>query len=352
MPPRKRYAHNTIPWKAPGTARKSARISKESSDIRDIPLSNDSSSDELSSQRILTHRDGKLKELEVPVPQEDIVDEIIVSHPRRITPTPVPTKKGTLDVPNPGDEEDELAGEAPLVKRPRPTITIVTRDTPSRKSRSKYDNPDEMLTNPRAPLATANLRDLLCSSKAWDLLDPEEKQEILSKFPDQKDILDVGTENARPDIQALRNNDNFRNDIARYQEDLSKGCHDPEWIQQARSAHRKRELGFYNDFLAARFEEEWDMKMPGQERDDSDDGIRKTDEADEEQQGTEMSTQEDSALKSCDGEYSDKMSVQEGSSQKEGVGEHSDTMSTQEHGSIEVSQESRSDIVMALGDSE
>lgn len=53
-------------------------------------------------------------------------------------------------------EADEPAGEGPALKKPKSAI----KDTASssRKGRSKYDNPDEMLTNPRAPLATTNLR--------------------------------------------------------------------------------------------------------------------------------------------------------------------------------------------------
>lgn len=52
--------------------------------------------------------------------------------------------------------------------------------------------------------------------------------------------------------------------MARYQEGLGKGFHDPEWIQQAQAAHRSRELGFYDEFMATDFEEKWDMPMPQQ----------------------------------------------------------------------------------------
>ena len=50
-----------------------------------------------------------------------------------------------------GGEEDELAAERPAVK-----IIKVTEST--RKGRSKYDRPEEMLTNPRSPLVNAKLR--------------------------------------------------------------------------------------------------------------------------------------------------------------------------------------------------
>lgn len=209
--------------------------------------------------------------------------------PKAAARTPI---KSTAYVAEPADkEEDELAVEQPAIK-------IVKVSDSARKGRSKYDKPEEMLTNPRSPLANARLRvgdtgstnmvpqlpcpvffflscssfrtnrlpqDLLCSANAWDLLGPEERRRVLAKFPDQREILDSGTEEARPDFAALRNNDNFRHDVARYQDNLHKGKHDPEWIRQARDAHRKRELGLYADYLAARFEEDWGMKMPGYE---------------------------------------------------------------------------------------
>ncbi|KAI0898057.1 Asx homology domain-containing protein [Annulohypoxylon nitens] len=176
--------------------------------------------------------------------------------------TPV-TRKDVIMVDVGDDEgEDELAGQGPALKK---TKSIQNSPTSSRKIKSKYDNPDEMLTNPRAPLAKVNLRDLLCSSRAWDVLSPEERKAVLDKFPDQDEVIDNGTETARPNILALRNNDNFRHDVAQYQEDLRKGWHDPEWIRQAQAAHRKREAGEYNEYLATRFKEEWGIPLPEQD---------------------------------------------------------------------------------------
>ncbi|KAI1096969.1 Asx homology domain-containing protein [Rostrohypoxylon terebratum] len=170
------------------------------------------------------------------------------------------TKRDVIMVDAGDDEwEDELSGQGPALKK---TKSVQNTPTSSRKSKSKYDNPDEMLTNPRAPLARVNLRDLLCSSRAWDVLTPEERKSVLDKFPDQEEVIDDGTENARPNILALRNNDNFRHDVAQYQEDLRKGWHDPEWIRQAQAAHRKREAGEYNEYIATRFQEEWGIPLP------------------------------------------------------------------------------------------
>ncbi|KAI0434726.1 Asx homology domain-containing protein [Xylaria sp. FL1042] len=177
----------------------------------------------------------------------------------------VTMKKQEFGIVTSGNDDgkpDELELPTPSKKRkvnPDPTPRVA-----SRKNRSKWDNPDEMLTNPNSPLVKAKLRELLCCPMAWEALSSEEKEQVVSKFPDDLMILDPGTSNARPDIAALLNNNNFRNDVTRYQEGLGRGFHDPEWIQQAQSAHRAREMGIYDDFMAADFEEKWDMPMPKQ----------------------------------------------------------------------------------------
>ncbi|KAI0490835.1 hypothetical protein F4859DRAFT_25100 [Xylaria cf. heliscus] len=179
----------------------------------------------------------------------------------------VPIKKQDFTIGIAADDDgkpDELSDPPTAKKRkvePKPAQRVAVR-----KSRSKWDNPDEMLADSNSPLISANLRELLCNPKAWDILTPEERANILDKFPDDAEILDSGTPNARPDIVALRNNNNFRHDVARYQEGLSKGFHDPEWIRQAQTAHRSREMGHYDEFMASDFEERWEMSMPQQPR--------------------------------------------------------------------------------------
>ncbi|KAI1332056.1 Asx homology domain-containing protein [Xylariaceae sp. FL0255] len=181
-----------------------------------------------------------------------------------------PIKKQEFEVIAPADdgEEDELSVQEPTPKKVK-IVSRVAKVATFRKGRSKWDNPDEMLTNPKAPLVNANLRDMLLSNKAWEILTPEEKQKVLSKFPDDLEILDPNTAGARPDFAALRNNDNFRHDVARYQEGLRQGFHDPEWIQQAQAAHRKRELGMYDEFMAADFQERWGLSMRVQQEDEN-----------------------------------------------------------------------------------
>jgi hypothetical protein len=98
--------------------------------------------------------------------------------------------------------------------------------------------------------------------EAWDILTPEEKQDVLAKFPDGKHILAAGTANARPNTVSLRNDDNFRHDCARYQENIELGRHDEEWLSQAWTAHEKHKRGDYDEFLREQFEGQWSVKLP------------------------------------------------------------------------------------------
>lgn len=89
---------------------------------------------------------------------------------------------------------------------------------------------------------------------------------MLAKFPDEDHILSPGTDDARPDIQSLRNNDNFRHDCARYSENISEGRHDEEWLQQAWVAHEKHRRGDFDDYLEQKFVEDWSTEIPEEYR--------------------------------------------------------------------------------------
>ncbi|KAI0119379.1 Asx homology domain-containing protein [Daldinia grandis] len=281
MPPRKRTKGATEE-KTEEPIRRSTRSSK-----RSAPVHLDSSSDELSSKD-LTLRGHHVKLSDTKDPSEEEVGDVITvrvtrskshassrpstaksdstSQSHKLSLVSVPSRVGDdvdiFDVENDG-KGDEVAPEGPAMKKSKRNTN--EKPSNSRRFRYKYDNPDEMLTNPLSPLATTQLRELLFSKVAWDLLSTEEKQQVLAQFPDEKEILDAGTENARPNVAALRNNNNFRHDIVRYQDDLVKGWHDPEWIRQAQAAHSKREIGFYNEYLSDYFQGNWDMEMPGEE---------------------------------------------------------------------------------------
>ncbi|KAF5622493.1 hypothetical protein F52700_10465 [Fusarium sp. NRRL 52700] len=127
--------------------------------------------------------------------------------------------------------------------------------------KSKW-NADNILTDPKSPLASADLRSILSNPMAWGILDKEEKAEILALFPDSQHILNPGTEDACPDFASLMNDDSFRYDCAAYTENIAQGRHDPEWLAHAWAAHERRKMGDFDEFLDSRFKDEWDVELP------------------------------------------------------------------------------------------
>ncbi|RSL76509.1 hypothetical protein CEP51_009905 [Fusarium floridanum] len=136
---------------------------------------------------------------------------------------------------------------------------VVVRKTPRK---SKWDA-DNILTDPKSPLASADLRaqSILSNPMAWDVLDQEEKAEILALFPDSQHILGSGAE-ACPDLGSLMNDDSFRYDCAAYTEHIAQGRHDPEWLAQAWAAHERRKAGDYDEYLDNKFINDWEVELP------------------------------------------------------------------------------------------
>lgn len=99
---------------------------------------------------------------------------------------------------------------------------------------------------------------------AWDALDKEERDAILSLFPDDQHILAAGTDEAQPDFVSLMNDDSFRHDCAAYVENIAQGRHDVEWLESAWSAHQRRKIGDFDEHLEKKFEEEWGVDVPAE----------------------------------------------------------------------------------------
>lgn len=97
---------------------------------------------------------------------------------------------------------------------------------------------------------------------AWDILDLEEKAEILSLFPDKQHILSPDTEHARPNFISLLNDDSFRYDCATYTGNLAEGRHDPEWLASAFIAHERRRAGDFDEFLINKVQDDWGVEIP------------------------------------------------------------------------------------------
>lgn len=112
------------------------------------------------------------------------------------------------------------------------------------------------------PFADLRLQALLLQPAAWDCLTAEDQKEIIALFPDHTHILDAGTPNARPNLESLRNDDNFRHDAEQYVTNLAKGMHDPTWLKDAWTAHHRRAAGDFDAFYIRKVEVDWNVNIP------------------------------------------------------------------------------------------
>ncbi|KAM0301842.1 hypothetical protein ACHAPM_004994 [Fusarium culmorum] len=155
-------------------------------------------------------------------------------------------------------QETSTASTSKGIKKAKNKKRVVVKKA---ARRSKW-NQDNILTDPKSPLASADLRSILSNPMAWEILENEERAEILALFPDSQHILGAGTEDACPDFASLMNDDSFRYDCAAYTENIAQGRHDPEWLAQAWAAHERRKMGDFDEHLDNKFKDDWDVDLP------------------------------------------------------------------------------------------
>ncbi|RBR13164.1 uncharacterized protein FIESC28_08350 [Fusarium coffeatum] len=174
------------------------------------------------------------------------------------TPTSKAHQLPNTTATSPNDQETSPTTTPKSAKKAKARKRVVVKKT---AKKSKW-NAGNILTDQRSPLASADLRSILSNPMAWDVLDKEEKAEILALFPDSEHILEAGTENACPDFASLMNDDSFRRDCAAYTENIAQGRHDPEWLAEAWSAHERRKMGDFDEYLDNKFKDDWDVELP------------------------------------------------------------------------------------------
>ncbi|KLU89932.1 hypothetical protein MAPG_08899 [Magnaporthiopsis poae ATCC 64411] len=191
---------------------------------------------------------------------------------RRKTPratTPAKTAATTAESGSPPPAKKPRAGAAPAkavkvaVKSAASKIAKPVLTAAQRRKKARWMAPS-VYTSTRSPLADANkvdLRSVLCHPSAWDGLSAAQQAKLLAVMP-ARFVKDAGTPAARPDALALSNSDDFRHDCARYVGNIRNGRHDPEWIRQAREAHDRRAAGDFDDYLRAKFKEDFDVDPP------------------------------------------------------------------------------------------
>ncbi|KAJ0117055.1 proline-rich early nodulin-like protein [Diaporthe amygdali] len=130
------------------------------------------------------------------------------------------------------------------------------------KTSTKKWTPEYVTQNKQSPLANKDLRALLLHPGAWDVLDDEDKKEVLALFPDTRHILNANTPDARPNIMSLQNDNNFRHDTEEYVSNLKAGMHDPVWLRDAWAAHEARAAGQFDEYCIRRLEVDWKTTIP------------------------------------------------------------------------------------------
>ncbi|KAF6808420.1 proline-rich early nodulin [Colletotrichum sojae] len=179
--------------------------------------------------------------------------------------------QATLSSPSGANDMSNMATRrsARNANKPRTALVDSPPRPPKRKIVSKMSakkapkwTAEKLLTDSKSPLASADLRTILCQPAAWDILSKDERAGILALFPAGTRILDEGTDDARPDFEALLNDNNFRHDCVTYSKNIEQGRHDPEWLEQAWAARERRRMGDFDAYLAQKFEDEWSCELP------------------------------------------------------------------------------------------
>ncbi|EFX04736.1 proline-rich early nodulin-like protein [Grosmannia clavigera kw1407] len=151
----------------------------------------------------------------------------------------------------------------PIKGSPSETAVVKRR----KREAAKWQT-DFVLSSAKSPLGNYDIRALLCNPKAWEVLSKEEQAEVLSLFPSNQHIIDPDSDQARPDIASLRNDDNFRHDCARYQTDLQGGFHDKAWLAEAFEAYEMRKNGHFENYIIDTFESDWNIRLPDEHKPD------------------------------------------------------------------------------------
>lgn len=113
-----------------------------------------------------------------------------------------------------------------------------------------------------------NFQKLFAKPEAWNCLDKDEKEEIISLLPAHvyrgpDPPTEDGTETKLPPIPEsfLRYSNHWRDGVRQFQVDLQNGRYDPEWLRQAEEALQERAEGEFDKFKEEEFEQFWGQKQ-------------------------------------------------------------------------------------------
>lgn len=217
----------------------------------------------------------------------------------------IPITNNTPPAPQPSEEHRPATPQSPQEPAPPPKATTPPENGKKRKAPStssssahaktkvvvkkarKNNDPKKwavpfVYTDSKSPLVAAPIRDILLHPRAWDVLSPGDRAELAAMLaqdrpasvtssspPSPAEAADSSgprNENVavagRPDLDYLRSDDSFRFDCARYSENVGDGRHDEGWLAESWVAHERRKRGDFREYLAAKLERDWDVKLP------------------------------------------------------------------------------------------
>ncbi|KAH8695104.1 Asx homology domain-containing protein [Talaromyces proteolyticus] len=124
-----------------------------------------------------------------------------------------------------------------------------------------------LMTNPKSALVHADLVKVFSNPKAWECLDEEEKQHLISLLPahihpSPDPDPDHGDAKIPPLPETfLRYDNNWRAALRNFQSDLETGRYKPEWQRLAKQAVKERAEGKFDNFKEQEFEQFWGQKQ-------------------------------------------------------------------------------------------
>ena len=120
---------------------------------------------------------------------------------------------------------------------------------------------EHLLQNEKSKLVDVDLTKLLSDPRAWASLSDAEKRGVLEHLPSHVGAsLDTNEVPSIP-IEFLKYDNDWRNGLRLFQEDLSAGHFEPSWLEGAAEAMEARARGEFDDWKNAEYEAFWGQKQ-------------------------------------------------------------------------------------------
>lgn len=138
------------------------------------------------------------------------------------------------------------------------------RTSPPRKATSRVFDPVYITTNSTSRLGKADIYHMLLEDSAWTSLSAEQQTTLISMLPDSAENqrllekIKQGEQDTRP--QWLKASDVFRDEVAKFKDDLTSGHLAKTWQAAAEQAAIERAAGEYDAWKAEEAELWWGQK--------------------------------------------------------------------------------------------